>query len=408
MQLNVSRLALLLPVIFLSTVANAEEDKLATLEAKLSKLETELNSLKKSTNNPLSSTKIKGLVQYDANFYDGVLNNNKGGGNGSDIALRRLHLRVGHQANDKLSYSLLLFGSETSTKILVGFARYQPNKNWEFRFGKIKEDRSLALGYIGEEVTAERPMVVNAFATAFQSGIQGHYVNDNFRVSAAVVEDKKYLGELRSEGKMALGYNLRGTWNQVNESSVLHLGTSYSYRDMNDETFQLKSKAGFLRSVDSDVLSSGTLASAKHADIAMAEFAYQYDAFRIEAEYGHMNVRSGLASQDDLSFDGYYVTLGYFLDGETHLKYSKKYAKFGGPSNPNGTWQVYARYSALDLINSETGNKGDVTMLGANYYFNFNWNVQMQYYDVDTQGPASATKLESEGKGLAVRLNYRF
>lgn len=399
------------PFAFFSTLSltvSANDEILTVLEKKINDLELEIQALKVADTGKKSNTRIKGLVQYDLNVYDGVFNNSKGAGTGSDIQLRRVHFRVFHKANNELDYVLLFFGSEENTNVLVGFARYQPNNHWEFRFGKIKEDRSLSLAYIGEEMTAERPMLINAFATAFQIGAQAHYVNDNIRFSAAIVEDKKYIGNNRSDGRMALGYNFRGTWNYLEGKKLLHLGGSYGLRQMNDEKFQLNSKAGFLRSVDNDILSSGTLDSAKHGEIFMAEFASQYGAYRLEAEYGQMQVKSALASQHDLNLDGYYVTLSYFLDGQTQLKYNKKYAKFGAPTNTDGVWEIYSRYSFLDLIDNNSGSKAKVYMLGTNYHFNANWHVQLQYYKATTKGIASTSKIMPDGDGAALRLSYRF
>jgi phosphate-selective porin OprO/OprP len=369
---------------------------------------------KKTSDSPV----IKGLVQFEANAFDGIYTSGTEDDSGSDVFIRRTHYRVFHRANDNLDYVLLFFGSEDSTNVLVGFARYQPTDNFEFRLGRIKEDRTLSLAYIGEELPAERPMVINAFATAFQIGAQAHYITDNnFRISAAVVEDKKYAGDndgRDDDGDLILGYNVRGTWSHKTSDSVLHLGSSYGLRQMNSESFSLTERGG-IRNAENRLSISPTLSSAKHAQIYMGEFAWQKKAFRVEAEYGIMDVESSLATEQDLSFSGYYINTSYFLDGVTRLKYNNKYAQFGRPTNQNGVWQIFGRYSTLDLIDSNAGTKVDLFMLGASYDFNPYWNFQLQYYLADVSGPgllqAPFTTIEGterDGDGFVARWSYRF
>jgi len=392
-----------------------------TIEERLQKLEKQLeeHKSKKKGEHILNKIRFAGLIQMDYNQYEGAFNANNNGNTGSDIFVRRVHLRMFHKASDQLDYVMLWLSDDSSTKFLVGFARYQFNKQAEIRIGKLKEDLSLSVQYIGEEMTAERPMMINAFATAFQWGAQGHYLFDNgIRLSAGVFEDKKYAGNKDgrdSNDKLILGYNTRGTWSYENNDTVVHLGVNYALRDLGKEGFSLTERAG-IRQATNRLALAPSLTSADDLTVTIAEFAYQQSAFRLEAEYGMMDVNSLDNTMGDLSFDGYYVGAHYFLDGKTSIKYNHKYAKLGRPTNENGVWEVYGRYSVLDLIDHDAGSKAEVSMLGTNYYFNTNLHLQLQLYQADISGPyaqqapfvgANGAQYQ-EGDAVAARISYRF
>lgn len=392
-----------------------------TIEQRLEKLEKQLaeHKDKKNGEHILNNIRFAGLVQMDYNQYDGVYNADNKGVTGSDVFVRRVHLRVFHKANDELDYVMLLLADDKNTSFLVGFARYRPDSKTEFRIGKIKEDRSLSVQYIGEELTAERPMVVNAFATAFQWGVQGHRLFDNgIRLSAGIFEDKKYAGNkdgLDSNSKLLLGYNTRATWSFENNDTVFHAGASYALRDIGKDSFSLTER-GDIREANNRLAIAPTLDSADNATIVMGELAFQKNAFRMEAEYGAMNVDSLVSGVNDLSFNGYYISAHYFLDGNTRLAYNKKYAKFGRPTNEHNVWEVYARYSVLDLRDNNAGTKAEVSMLGATYYINNHIHLQLQYYDAEVSGIGIAeqpfTQADGQqynnGNAIAARVSYRF
>jgi phosphate-selective porin OprO/OprP len=402
-----------------SSISNAMAEE--SLEKRLKKLEEqlEIHKDKKNGKHILNKIRFGGLVQMDYNQYDGAFNAGNDGNTGSDVFVRRVHLRLFHKASNELDYVMLLFANDSSTRFLVGFARYQPNSKTEFRIGKIKEDRSLSVQYIGEEVTAERPMVANAFATGFQWGVQGHRLfGEGFRLSAGIFEDKRYAGDKDgrdSNNSLLLGYNTRGTWSFKENDTVVHIGASYALRDIGKESFSLTERAG-IREATNRLAVAPTLESADSASIFMGELAFQQGAFRMEAEYGAMDVDSLVSNTSDLSFSGYYVSASYFLDGKTSLAYNKKYAKFGRPSNENNVWEVYARYSVLDLVDNNAGTKAEVGMLGTTYYLNKHMHFQLQYYDADVSGPATnAAPFTSddgtqyhEGNAVAARVSYRF
>lgn len=408
--LSALRLCFSLPACALAINASAE-----TLEERVTALESaQKPQTKKAQANPI---RFAGLVQMDYNRYDGALNASNAGELGSNIFVRRVHFRVFHRASDELDYIMLLFANDVTTSLLVGFARYQPNSKTDLRIGKIKEDRSLSMQYIGEEVVAERPMMVNAFALGFQWGVQGHRLFDKgFRLSGGIFKDQRYAGDKDgrdANDKLLLAYSTRGTWSNQQERDVVHLGLSLSQRELGGETFSLGGYAGLKSSTDRMALAP-SIESAKHANVAIGEFALQKKAFRLEAEYGVMDVKA--AETANHQYSGYYVTASYFPDGNTSRKYNSKYAKFGRATDETNVWETYLRYSVLDLISQGTGSEASVFMLGANYYTNAHLHFQLQAYSAGITGPQAElppfTDLTGteyhQGNGIAGRVSYRF
>lgn len=410
---------LFLLIFFVSNITSAQET--LDLEKRVEMLEKklEVHTDKKNGLHILNNLRFAGLVQMDANIYDGAFNASAEGRTGTDVFVRRVHIRMFHKLNNYWDYVLLLLAGDDTTRFLVGFGRYQPDSKTEFRLGKIKEDRSFSVQYIGEELTGERPMVVNAFATAFQWGAQAHRLFDpGFRISAGVFKDRKFGSERDGQDEnnaLLLGYNTRLTWSHINDDMLLHLGGSYGLREISGDRFIISTPADvFVARPNLDI--SPELESADKADIYMTEVVAQKGALRFESEYGFMNVDSLSVTQEDLSLSGYYLGLHYFLDGKTQQSYNRKYAKFGRPTNENNVWEVYTRLSVLDLVDNNEGTKAEVAMIGATYFLNPHIHFQLQFYDAEVSGPGvnlapfaqSDGSILSDGRAVTARFSYRF
>ena len=259
-----------------SSIAFAETQE--TIEQRLAKVEKQLAMHENNSTGKhiMNNVRIAGQVSMDYNQFDGAYNAINNGATGSDIFVRRVHLRMFHKASDKLDYVMLWLSNDETTKFLVGFARYQFSDKTEIRIGKLKEDITLSVQYIGEELTGERPMVVNAFATAFQWGTQGHHLFDNgIRLSGGIFEDKKYNGSGKdADNKITFGYNTRTTWSHLDGDMVVHLGLNYVLRDLGDNRFAI-SEQGDINKATNHLAFSPSLASANDLTVTMLEAAFQ-------------------------------------------------------------------------------------------------------------------------------------
>jgi phosphate-selective porin OprO and OprP len=121
------------------------------------------------------------------------------------------------------------------------------------------------------------------------------------------------------------------------------------------------------------------------------------------AGYGFTN---GMASTP-VNFSGYHVTASYFLTGEQltrRVNIVKPRRDFtfdflkGGPFNP-GAWEVFARFSTLDIgRNIFTGGFADpnlwsnhvwATDIGVNWYLNFYTRIFLDWQHADFGNPVS-------------------
>ena len=123
-----------------------------------------------------------------------------------------------------------------------------------------------------------------------------------------------------------------------------------------------------------------------------AHMAWYYKSFFLMGEYGGARAGYGLVNgttSTPVNFSGYHVTASYFLTGEEltrRVNVVKPRRDFnfdffqGGPFSP-GAWEVYARYSTLEIGNNifTSGfadpnlwtNHAWTTDIGLNWYLNF-------------------------------------
>jgi len=165
---------------------------------------------------------------------------------------------------------------------------------------------------------------------------------------------------------------------------LVHAGFGYSFRSRERSLrYRQRPEAHLLpRFVD-----TGAIGTVDHEQLFGAELAAVCGPFHAQAEYlvSEAAMSSDLA-QDDPTFQGWYVQVGYFLTGEVR-PYKRSAGAFdrvkpkknwddGGP----GAWEIAGRYSQLDL--TDAGVEGGVMeclTLGLNWYLNPNVRIMWNY-----------------------------
>ena len=164
----------------------------------------------------------------------------------------------------------------------------------------------------------------------------------------------------------------RATFAPVNEKTrVIHLGAAADYRGTGDnESLRFKQQPEtHVASVN--IVDTGAIYGADNYLKLGAELAAVEGPFSAQAEYVWTTVER--ESGSDLDFDGWYIQAAYFLTGESR-RYKK--GKFAGvlPNsvvgrNGIGAWQLAARYSAIDLTDSDIkGGEAESFTVGINWY----------------------------------------
>jgi len=170
---------------------------------------------------------------------------------------------------------------------------------------------------------------------------------------------------------------------------LLHLGVSGSALSFDDETARFRSRPE--SHLAPRFVDTGNFA-ADNGAILGTEATLAFDSFSLQGEY----LRHFTDTPDgrDPAFDGFYLSLSYFLTGE-HRPYKKSSAVFdrvhpkrnfslgGGP----GAWELAVRYSYLNLNdeNIQGGRLKDLTF-GINWYWNPNMRLMLNYIYSDVGG----------------------
>lgn len=184
---------------------------------------------------------------------------------------------------------------------------------------------------------------------------------------------------------------------------------------------------------------------ADHAEQLGTEFLYINGPFWVEAEYAYVTVDNplfGLANgtgtpiaanfRPDLHFQGYYVSVGYFLTGENKT-YDRRLGRRGTrvltrPNTPFylvrgengvdwgwGAWEVLAGFDYIDLNSGDldSTNFGNMTQerLGLNWYLNPNFKIQFNYVNVqrnEIKTNASTGTLSGNGSAFGTAAIFEF
>lgn len=188
-------------------------------------------------------------------------------------------------------------------------------------------------------------------------------------------------------------------WYLDDGKQLVHVGFSYSHKFLDGRDFRFRSRPEAHlgpRFVDTESFAADGI------DIVNPEFALVYGPASLQAEWTRAIVDTPDGS--DRTFDGWYVYGSYFLTGE-HRAYSTSSGAFDRVKPLRnfdwnggwGAWEVGARYSYLDLNDSDDirgGILGDLT-LGINWYLNPNVRFMLNYVLADAKSRGEADIIET-------------
>ena len=152
---------------------------------------------------------------------------------------------------------------------------------------------------------------------------------------------------------------------------------------------------------NASLISTGALANVDDAVTLEPEIAAVFGPFHAEGEYQRLKISRGNVS-DDLTFNGWYVSAGFFLTGESrpYQLNDQPYSADFGRVQPKrslmeggiGAWEIAARYSALNLTDGSVrgGGEKDIT-IGLNWYATSNVRFMLNYIKVNTDSDANGS-----------------
>ena len=213
-------------------------------------------------------------------------------------------------------------------------------------------------------------------------------------------------------------------WVNDNNSELLHLGASYSYRHLGltqrrfNQRPEVFLKEGALLSTPSfvDIGAGAKLINIDDYHVAGFEACTVLGPLSVQSEY--IFLAGQQHNGNSLFLQGGYVEAMYWLTGE-HRNYNRKQGTFGAVT-PNstflaqdqngcrtglGAWEATARVSHLDLDHHSVqgGKLTDITV-GLNWYYTIRSRVMFNYIHAFLD----RNNINSNADILAVRFQYAF
>jgi len=345
-----------------------------------------------------------GSVFLDTDSFDGVYNPEAIGSDQS-TELRRAQLYFKAEFENDWSTKLQLAYDEenSSTKVKDAYVRYSGWGFADITIGQDKEPFSLGLMTSLKNSNAiERNVASQAFRLGRNLGVNLASANQDYSWTIGLYEVGEYGSDMAEGGGGKLAVTGRLSLTPINnKSQVLHLGTSFSLRDLDGAEFEIESNAEVHGSMD--VLDTRNIQADSLNQYAL-ESAWIKGSVAVVGEVFYQDVEGTVDSVRAL-YNGYYIEGSYFLTNDS-LSYKKGRFASVKPNANSGAWQLVLRHSYLDAEDNLDGMEISTSMLGVNYYYartiklmvNFT-RTEMAGYDVEEF---------DRGDALSFRAQYRF
>jgi phosphate-selective porin OprO/OprP len=352
-----------------------------------------------------------GSVFFDIDSFDGVYN-----AEGAEIDVERadekdsvselrrarLYLKFGFAEDwsSKLQLSYDEKGGRTEVK--DAYIRY---KGWDFAditIGQDKEPFSLGLiTSLKNSNAIERNIAGQAFRLGRNLGVNFAADSENYSWSIGLYDVGEYGSDITQGGGGKLAVTGRLTLSPINDNNqVLHLGSSFSIRDLNGAEFEIESNAEVRGSAD--VMDTRNFPADSLQQFAL-ESAWIKDRLALSTEAYYQDVE-GVFDVNSAIYTGYYVEGSYFLSNDS-LRYKK--GRFGAvkSNSDSGAWQLVLRHSYLDAEDNLDGMEITNRMLGINYYRKA-LKLMLNITSTDLNG--YDVKTLDAGDAVSFRAQYRF
>jgi phosphate-selective porin OprO/OprP len=281
------------------------------------------------------------------------------------------------------------------------------------RVGHVRDPIGLE-NYSTERATTfmERTSNFDAFYQKFQPGVWGFnsWYDERLNLAWSVTRpDPNQFDVDVGNGDYCLTGRIAGLPFYANEGRcLLHLGAAYQYRTgqfdpaVGDHDFRFRARPDLQElNFIPRLIDTGTIV-ADRADFLGLEALLILGPLNVQSEYTQVWVNNGAvggSSVGDLTFNGWYVTVGYFLTGEARgydkrllrLQRSRPLEPFFWVKDENGHhhWglgalEVAFRYDQVDLDSGGVrgGVQTDYT-LGLNWYLTDMLKFQANYIIAD-------------------------
>ncbi|HDR05850.1 MAG TPA: hypothetical protein ENN84_11490 [Candidatus Marinimicrobia bacterium] len=162
---------------------------------------------------------------------------------------------------------------------------------------------------------------------------------------------------------------------------LMHLGAAYVWENPDDNTKMVQYQSEPETKIgDVEIIQTPNIPFVDHVNKIGLELAFQYKNFSIQSEIIDNKIFR-MDGYRDVQFGGGYAFVSWVLTGEKRI-WDVQQGEFGQiipKSNKWGAWEIAARYSHLDLSDTDAGILGG---MGNNYTAALNWypnpNIKFQ------------------------------
>lgn len=347
--------------------------------------------------------KVSGRALVDADYYQSFWSRDADNSN-TNLELRDARLQLEYDFpkgwEGKLQADFSADSNDSDLDYGSVYMRYTKWKFADLTLGRMKEPLGMERNINASKlITIERSMMSDAFTPNKSWGIHLFDANKKRRWAlAAVVEDDQDNNYDEDAPSAISGRYTRSPINS--KEQTLQLGASVSFRDWENNTFRIGSRAE-VASADRVVRSAEF--DADQSTVVGLEGVFRHKSWQVEGEY--MATRVEQVDGTDWDYNGYYISGSYLLTGEQR-RFRKGEFRRLRPLKSSGAWELVARYSYLDVRDHGLGTKTEVATLGVNYYWGKNLKLMLDYLHADSSG--SVFHDDKDDDAVSARLQLSF
>lgn len=225
----------------------------------------------------------------------------------------------------------------------------------------------------------ERSSASNSFVDARRLGIGYDWFGGTFGFQGMLFGRR--IGT-DATGDEPFGAGARLIYAPTFDNGLYHLAASVAYEDVGDFSTQRYRERPEARADGNRLIDTGNIADVSSTTKFGLEAAFQSGPFSAEAEYFSVDLSRDAGAEP--TFSGYHVQASYVLTGEKRGYRGGVFRGIAPGDNSRGAWELAARYSNVDLIDSGfQGGEQKNLSLGVNYYASANVRFMLNYIMVD-------------------------
>jgi phosphate-selective porin OprO/OprP len=270
--------------------------------------------------------------------------------------------------------------------------------------GNHKEPYSLEELTGSNYITFIERALPNVFAPSRNIGISANTGGDNWGVAAGFFTDGINNGGINNQ-TTDWAVTGRAHYAPIAEATrAVHLGVAGSYRGVENDTVRFNLRPEF--NDGRGIINTGAVNNVDKMIQVGPEAAVVFGPFSLQGEY-HWTTVERTAGLGDADLEGGYVFASWFVTGESR-PYNAKKGTFGRVKAENAI-ELAARYSTVDLSEASaaaTNGEEDNYTLGANYYFNPNVRLMLNYVHAEVDRVAAGTDEDIDAVVSRIQLDF--